>query len=59
LHSKSLGRFKFIIKDDYNFNYLVIVNILYLNKKLILQAINEAIAFNAARFLKDMSAKIA
>jgi hypothetical protein len=59
LHAKSLGRFKFTIKDNCNFNYLVIVNILYLNRRLIIQAINKAIAFNAARFLKDISAKIA
>jgi len=58
LHLKLLGRFKFIIKDDYNFNYLVIVDILYLDRKLILQAIDEAMAFNIARFLKDMSTKI-
>ena len=58
MHLKLLGRFKFIIKDDYNFNYLVIVDILYLDRKLILQAIDEAMAFNIARFLKDMSTKI-
>ena len=59
MHLKLLGRFKFIIKDDYNFNYLVIVDILYLDRKLILQAIDEAMAFNIARFLKDIFAKIA
>ena len=33
LYTKSLGRFKFTIKDNYNFNYLVIVNVLYLDRR--------------------------
>jgi len=36
LHSKSPSRFKFTIKDNCNFNYLIIVNILYLDKRLVL-----------------------
>ena len=59
LHSKSPGRFKFTLKDDYNFNYSMIIDILYLDGKPVLQAVDEATAFNAARFLKDMSAKTA
>jgi hypothetical protein len=57
LYSKSPGRFKFTLKDNYNFNYSVLIDVLYLNGKPVLQAVDEAIAFNAARFLKDMSAK--
>jgi hypothetical protein len=59
LHSKSPGRFKFTLKDDRNFNYSVLIDVLYLDNKPVLQAIDEATAFNAARFLKDMSAKTA
>ena len=59
LHSKSPGRFKFTLKDDYNFNYQVIIDVLYLDKKPVLHAVDDATAFNAARFLKDMSAKAA
>ena len=59
LYSKSLGRFKFTLKDDYNFNYQVIIDMLYLDKKPVLHAIDDATAFNATRFLKDMSAKAA
>ena len=36
LHAKSLGRFKFTLKDNYNFNYSIIINMLYLNGKLVL-----------------------
>ena len=59
MHKKSLGRFKFILKNDYKFNYLIIINIIYLNGKLILQVINSITVFRAARFLKDILAHIA
>ena len=36
LHTKLPGRFKFTLKDDYNFNYLVIIDVLYLDGKLVL-----------------------
>ena len=36
MHEKSLGRFKFTLKDDYEFNYLVIINVMYLDRKLVL-----------------------
>jgi hypothetical protein len=57
LHSKSPGRFKFTLREDIYFNYSVLVDIIYLDSKPVLQAVDEATAFNAARFLKDMSAK--
>ena len=47
-----------MLKNDYNFNYQVIINILYLDRKPILYAVNDTTIFNATRFLKDMSAKI-
>jgi hypothetical protein len=59
LYSKSPGRFKFTLKDDHNFNYTVLINIMYLDRKPVLQAVDKATAFMAARFLKDMSAKTA
>ena len=58
MHKKSLGRFKFILKDDYKFNYLVIINIIYLTKKPILQVVDFITIFKAIRFLKDISAYI-
>lgn len=57
LHSKSPGRFKFILKDDLNFNYSVLIDIMYLDGKPVLYVVDKATAFNAARFLKDISAR--
>ena len=48
-----------MLKDNYNFNYQVIIDMLYLDKKPVLYAVDDATIFNAARFLKDMSAKAA
>jgi hypothetical protein len=57
MHGKSPGRFKFTLKDDYEFNYSVIIDILYLDRKPVLQVVDSTTAFTAARFLKDMSAR--
>ena len=57
LYSKLLGRFKFIFKDNYNFNYQVVINILYLDRKPILYAVNNITIFNTAWFLRDILAK--
>ena len=54
MHEKSLGRFKFTLKDDYEFNYLVYVDIIYLDGKPILQVVDLVTSFKAARFLKDI-----
>ncbi len=56
MYEKSLGRFKFTLKDNYEFNYSVIINVMYLDRKPILQVIDSVTAFEATRFLKDMSA---
>jgi hypothetical protein len=57
MNGKSLKRFKFILRDDYNFNFEIIIDIIYLDNKLILQIIDAAISFQTARFLKDISVK--
>ena len=59
LHSKAPGRYKFTLKDNHEFNYLIIVNILYLNGKPVLQIIDSATAFRATRFLTDIKATTA
>ena len=59
MHEKSPGRFKFTLKDDHEFNYSVIIDVMYLDGKPVLQVIDSATAFEAARFLKDMSARTA
>jgi hypothetical protein len=56
INSKSPGRFKFTLKNDYEFNYSVVINILYLKRKPVLQVIDSATSFDAVRFLKNMSA---
>ena len=57
LHSKSPGRFKFVLKDDREFNYSVVIDVIYLDGRPVLHAVDEATAFNTARFLKDISAR--
>ena len=59
MYAKSPSRFKFTLKDDYEFNYTVIINIMYLDGKLVLQIVDSLILFQAAKFLKDMSVKTA
>jgi hypothetical protein len=59
MHGKSPGRFKFTLKDDCEFNYSVIIDVLYIDGKPVLQVVDSATAFQAARFLRDMSAKSA
>ncbi len=57
MNQGSPGRFKFSLKDDYDFNYSVIIDVLYLNNKPVLQVVDAATSFQAAKFLKDMSAR--
>ena len=47
-----------MLKDDYKFNYSVIIDIIYLNRKPVLQVVDSVTVFGAARFLKDISACI-
>jgi hypothetical protein len=59
MHSKSPGRFKFTLKDDHEFNYSIVIDVLHLDSKPVLQVVDSSTSFQAARFLKDMSAKSA
>ena len=45
MNQKALGRFKFTLRDDYDFNYLVVVDIMYLDGKLVLQVVDSATTF--------------
>ncbi|EFQ90452.1 hypothetical protein PTT_12962, partial [Pyrenophora teres f. teres 0-1] len=57
--AKALGRFRFTLRDEnLDFNSRVIVDIMYINQKPVLYAVDEATAFQAARFLRDMKASI-
>jgi hypothetical protein len=59
MNSKAPGRFKFTLKDDFEFNFEIIVDVMYIDGKPVLHIVDTATAFQAARFLKDMSAKAA
>ena len=48
-----------MLKNDHEFNYLVIIDVMYLNGKPVLQIVDFVTAFGVARFLKDMSACMA
>jgi hypothetical protein len=54
---KLFNRFKFTLKDNYKFNYTVIINVIYLDSKPVLQVVDSLTAFQAAKFLKDISVK--
>lgn len=50
-------RFKFTLKDDHDFNYELIIDVMYLLGKAALHAVDAATSFQAARFLSSLSAK--
>ncbi|KAM7182624.1 hypothetical protein V8F20_012858, partial [Naviculisporaceae sp. PSN 640] len=51
-------RFKFILYNKYNFNYKIIIDVIYIEKnKLILYVIDIATRFNTTIFLKGIKAK--
>jgi hypothetical protein len=62
IHEKSSNRFDFILKNDLEFNFNVIVNIVYLKikfnvNKSILHVMNETIRFQVDRWLKNITAR--
>ena len=42
MNSKAPRRFKFTLKDDYEFNWSIIINAIYLDRKLVLYVIDKA-----------------
>jgi len=58
LHSKAPGRFKFTLRDDNEFNHEILVDVMYLDgNKPVLHVVDAATAFNAARFLRSITAE--
>ena len=57
MNSKVPGRFKFILKDDYEFNVCIVTDVMYLNGKSVLYVIDEVTIFQATRFLADITTK--
>lgn len=50
-------RFKFALQDDKDFNYEVIVDVMYLSNRPVLHAVDASTSFQAGRFLTNLSAK--
>jgi hypothetical protein len=57
MNGKSPERFKFTLRDDYNFNFEIIIDVMYLDSKPVLQVVDAATSFQTARFLKDILVK--
>lgn len=55
-HGRSPGRFKFTLKDDKNFNHSVSIDVCWIDGKPVLHTVDESTGFQAAYFLKSMSA---
>ena len=49
--------FKFTLRNNVNFNYCIIVDIMYINRSLVLYIVNKYIRFQAGRQLQNISAK--
>ena len=58
IYKKAPGRFRFTIYNNIDFNFRIIVNIIYINQRAVLYAVNKAIIFQAVRFLPNITAAI-
>jgi hypothetical protein len=56
-YGKSPERFRFTLKDDINFNYNVIVDVMYISEAPLLHIVDEGTRFQAGRWLQNVSAK--
>jgi hypothetical protein len=56
-YAKSSERFKFTLKDEVNFNYSVIVDVMYIENSLILHVVDDVTRFRTAKWLQNISAK--
>jgi hypothetical protein len=62
MHEKFSERFSFSIRDDFEFNFNILMNILYIEtrsdeNKPVLHLMNETTRFQVDRWLKDISAR--
>ena len=56
-HGKSPGCFKFTLQDNVNFNYSIFVDIMYIENSPILYVVDEAIRYQAAKWLQNVIVK--
>jgi hypothetical protein len=57
MNIKSPNRFKFSFKNNYEFNYSIVINVIYLDSKLVLYIIDVFMSFQTTSFLKDILAR--
>jgi hypothetical protein len=57
VNSQAPRRFKFTLKEDQEFNYEVVVDVMHLSGKSVLHVVDYATSFGAAGFLPSNSAK--
>lgn len=57
MHKQAPRCFKFTLLDDQEFNYEIVVDVMYLDGDPVLHLVDSATFFQAARFLKSLSAK--
>ncbi|KHJ30810.1 hypothetical protein EV44_g3573 [Erysiphe necator] len=56
-HGKSPGRFKFKLRDEINFNFTILVDIMFIDNSPILHIIDEATRYQAAQWLSNMTSE--
>ena len=56
-HGKSPGRFRFTLREDVDFNYSIVVDIMYIDGLPLLHIVDEGTRFQAGRWLQNISAK--
>ena len=56
-HGKSPGRFRFTLQDDVEFNYCIVVDVMYINGAPVLHIVDQATRYQSGRFLKNISAQ--
>lgn len=48
-HRQSSGHFEFTMKEDVNFNFLIFIDIIYINSNLILNVVDKGLRFQTTR----------
>ena len=56
-HIKAPRRFRFTLREDVNFNHSIIADVMFIESSPMLHIVDEGTRYQAARWLKDMSAK--
>lgn len=56
-YGKSSGRFKFTLKDDVEFNHTIFVDVVHIDGNPVLHIVDKQTKFQAARWLKNMTAQ--